>query len=151
MRGGLLDAERFAAAQAVDALEFAHAWYWERDANAGPYSSEAICLGHARTSDGLILIIADEITPITRKEYNAAKRACAPRYIFLKQGVTRSDAANRFIARERHHAVTVNFQNASELQSRILDSVRAYAVWVGRREQIRRRLGTDPKRAKVRV
>ena len=57
MAGGVYIVERSGCARVVDGTGIARAWYWERDAKSGPYCSEKVCLGHAATADGLILIL----------------------------------------------------------------------------------------------
>jgi hypothetical protein len=140
MRGGVLSAERAAAVQAVEGSSFATAWYWERDAKAGPYSAEAICLGHARTSDGLVLILARDLTPVTYREYMAAQSAGAPCYILLKESVSRTKEVRRFIDQQRSRAVTVHFGNLSELRTQITDALFNYVVQATRKEILRTRL-----------
>lgn len=78
MRGGGLARERAVAIDAIDGAAIHRARAWERDAHAGPYCSEAVCLGHARMSDALVLLVAEDLTPITRREYLAAKAASEP-------------------------------------------------------------------------
>ncbi len=139
MHGGALVNERQAAAKAINDTGFAFAWLWENDACAGPYSSEEICLGHARTSDGLVLILAKRLTPITRKEYEEADNAGVPRYVFLKQGTIRSPQVNLFVKKIRAKATTTaNFNNLSELETQIKAALYRYAV-----DSVRKRiLGT---------
>src|SRR5881397_2663089 len=72
MRRKPLAAERDAAARAIKSLRH-RPWLWERDARAGPYSSERICIGVAANSDALVLILARHLTPTTRKEYEATR------------------------------------------------------------------------------
>lgn len=134
MSGNVLDAERIAAAKAIDSTRFARAWYWERDARAGPYSAEDVCLGHARTSDGLVLIIDKQLTPVTYKEYISARDSGAPCYILLKAAPEREADVEEFIKAERAYAVTVNFQNLSELRTQITEAVIEYTVRATRKE-----------------
>ena len=101
MRGNRLTRERLAAVDAIETTQMATAWHWERDATAGPYCSRKVCVGHASTSDGLVLILGSRLTSITAAEYHAAKRAGVPRYMFLKDGSRRDKRAKNFIARER--------------------------------------------------
>jgi hypothetical protein len=68
MRGGVFTIERQGCAEALEGTGMARAWYWERDADAGPYSDLHICLGHAATADGLVLLLGDELTDTTRQE-----------------------------------------------------------------------------------
>lgn len=139
MKGGL-DSERIAAAEAVEATSFARAWYWERDSRAGPYSSEEVCLGHARTSDGLVLLLAEELRPMVRKEYRAAYDRGAPCYIMLKDLPIRPPDTEAFIGRERDgRAVTQGFGSTSELRTQVTGAIIEFAVQASRREIIRRR------------
>jgi len=129
MRGGVLVNERQAAAKAINETGFAFAWLWENDACTGPYSSEAICLGHARTSEGLVLILAKRLTPVTQKEYEEADNAGVPRYVFLKQGTRRDPQVNRFVKKIRAKATTTgNFNNLSELETQVKSALYRYAV-----------------------
>jgi len=129
MRDNVLNAERQTAAKAIDRTGFAIAWLWENDACAGPYSAEAICLGHARTSDGLVLLLAEQLTPITQMEYEAASLAGVPCYIFLKQGAQHDRKVERFIKTVREKtAVTAKFQGLSELETQVTKAMFRYAV-----------------------
>src|SRR5690242_18750827 len=91
MAGGALKKERAAAIAAVDNFPLTRAWAWERNANAGPYSSERECVAQAGTADGLVLILEDEPTTITQKEFDAARRSNAPVFLMLKSGVDRDE------------------------------------------------------------
>src|SRR5581483_1321095 len=136
MRGEVLAVERVAAAEAVEEIPgFARAWYWERDADAGPYCSEAVCLGHAATADGLVLILGDELTPITRKEYELAYGRGVPTYLLIDQRVVQNEEAKRFVDEQRTSAETIyrGFANVSELQTHILEALMRYAVGAVRR------------------
>jgi hypothetical protein len=134
-----LSDERLAAAEAVESMGIGVAWYWERDARAGPYSSESVCIGYARTSDCLVLILADELTDITYKEYVAAYQAGVPCIILLKQGVKRNKGVCEFIARERQHTVYRNFKNLSELRTEVTGAIRRYVIQASRKENLRNR------------
>jgi len=137
----VLHAERQAAADAIESTGFHRAWYWERDAHAGPYSSERLCVGTAATSDGLVLILASKLTRVTLMEYQAAYERGAPCFIFIKQGVRRAPDVNDFITKERRRgAVTVPFSSLEELRSRIVSALRAHAVGAGRRHSLEVRL-----------
>ena len=132
MRGGPLREERVAAAEAVESTQFAHAWYWERDANAGPYSSEGVCVGHARTSDGLILILGRTLTDITRAEFRAAHLAGAPCYIFTQSFANQDKAVRKFVKDNRDDAITAPFGNLSELRTQITGALIQFVVGAGR-------------------
>jgi hypothetical protein len=90
MAGGALKNERAAAVRIIERFESMRAWHWERDAVAGTFYSEEECVGNAATSEALVLILEEELTAVTRKEYLAAKRAGAHRIIVHRTGVHRS-------------------------------------------------------------
>lgn len=137
---GVLDAERVAAAEAVESTSIATAWYWERDARAGPYSSEAVCIGHARSSDGLVLLLAEELRPMVRREYTAAFDQGAPCYILVKEVAAREADADEFVSQERDGpAVTRPFRSISELKTEVTGAIVEFAVQSSRREIVRRR------------
>ena len=144
MRGDVLLNERRTADRAIKKTGYATPWLWENDACAGPYSSEVICLGHARTSDGLVLILAQQLTPITQKEYEEADHAGAWCYVFLKQSAKRQNKTDRFVSRVRKKGnTTVNFRNLSELESQITQALKksvvdSYRTAIMQRRNVRR-------------
>jgi Domain of unknown function (DUF4062) len=142
MRDGVLADERRAAIEAIDSQPYHRAWAWERDAKAGPYSSEKVCLGHAETSDALVLILADDLTKITAREYKAARKACVPRFVLLKDGASRTDVAEKFVTRERKRdVITVNFGNLAEVKTQIREALRNHILWTQRGSIARARSG----------
>src|SRR6266536_3827719 len=137
----VLHAERQAAADAIESTGFHRAWYWERDAHAGPYSSERLCVGTAATSDGLVLILASKLTRVTLMEYKGAYDAGHPCFIFIKQGVRHDPDVTAFIAKERRHgSITMPFGNLEELRTRIVDALYTYFIGAGRRRALEVRL-----------
>jgi hypothetical protein len=150
MNGDPLRAEREAAVQAIESTALARAWCWEQHARAGEFCAEAVCLGHARTSDGLILILGDSLTPVTRKEYVEAGKARAARFILMQDGVARDDEAREFIRRERDEAITKSFANLSELSKHIRDALTYHAVSSARQQQLAR-LGQPTQRRRIQV
>jgi hypothetical protein len=139
MAGGAFAAERAAAVEAIDAFPLSRAWAWERDADAGPYCSEPECVRHAGTSDALVLILGDELTPVTRKEYDAAYAAGAPIFVLLQAQVPRDDELQKFVALARERGVTVNFSSLGELATHITRAIRTWALRSGRSELLRTR------------
>lgn len=138
MRGALM-ADRAAAAAAVESTSMHSAWYWERDAEAGPYCSRGICLGHARTADCLLLLIEDDLSTITRAEYMEAKRHHVPRFVFLREGGTLAKAADRFIERERRTDIVYRrYSSTTELHSGVVSALFRYAINSQRRDQLSR-------------
>ncbi len=137
----VLRAEREAAAEAIESTGLARAWYWERDAHAGPYSSERLCVGTATTSDGLVLILARKLTRVTLLEYKGAYDAGHPCFIFIKQGVRRDPDVTAFVAKERRRGfITMPFGNLEELRTRIVDALYTYFIGAGRRRALEVRL-----------
>jgi hypothetical protein len=122
MAGGAFVAERLSCAATIDRTGYARAWYWERDANAGPYCSEKVCVGHAAMSDGLILILGDQLTDITRKEYEVARRRHIPTFVFIDQRAKPDAETQAFIETVRNgrrRSVTKDFANLAELESHV--------------------------------
>lgn len=138
MTGRVLSRERQAAIETIDGLGFARRWAWELDASAGPYCSERVCLGHARTSDGLVLILAETLTRVTEMEYFAAKANGVPCYILCKERVTRDAKTRHFITKERQHSITVNFRNVPELRSHVVNALYTDLIQAVRRDRRRR-------------
>jgi len=125
MAGGAYITERKGCAETVDATGLARAWYWERDAAAGPYCSEEVCLQNAARSDGLILILGDELTRMTRLEYEVARSRHVATFVFIDKRHTQDSEAHAFIAaiREQGGPVTKNFINESELATHVIDGL----------------------------
>lgn len=138
MRSKRLAAERVAAAEAAEELGVHFAWYWERDANAGPYSSENVCLGQARTSDCLVLILGETLTDITRREYLEARDAGAGCFIFTKVGCVRDGDAALFISQQRdvENVITKSFETVADLRTGVVRSLVMYAAQAQRRYQL---------------
>jgi tetratricopeptide (TPR) repeat protein len=120
MAGGALAAERKAGIDAVENFRPARAWAWERDAPAGSYYSEEECIRRAGTSDALVLIVEDELTPITEAEFDAARTGTATVIVLARRGVERSQRLTRFIKNVREWgAITKEFGDLDELKSEI--------------------------------
>ncbi len=127
MRSGTYVVERQRCAETVDRTGLVRAWYWERDANAGPYCSLELCLKRAATVDGLILILGDELTATTRQEYEVARGRSIPTFVFIDQRETQNDDAKSFVESVRnHHSVTKNFENLVELEAHVFSALREF-------------------------
>jgi hypothetical protein len=134
MRGGVYVAERRGCAHVVDGTGVARAWYWERDAKAGPYCSENVCLAKAATADGLILILGDELTSITRQEFEVAHSRGVATFVFIDERQKQDACAQAFIESvHARHCVTKNFANAAELETHVSEAVRTFQVQSWRR------------------
>jgi hypothetical protein len=142
MRGGSLRAERTAAIEAIDSQSgLAFAWAWEKNSRAGQYCAEAVCVGHAKTCDVLILILGSDLTPVTEKEFEAAGGECAQRVILVKDGVRMRRATKEFLERQRDESTIKKFRNVSELRSHIIDALSFHAVQSARVLQAARMRG----------
>jgi hypothetical protein len=152
MRGGALALERKAAIEHIRSSPYFEPWSWEENAYASPSCSEEVCVGNARNSDGLVLILGEELTPITEKEYLAAKERGVACMILVKEGVSPSRRAARFLETERRdHAVTVNFRNISELRSQITAALRGNLADAWRRDREFRVKRSTVNRTTVRI
>jgi tetratricopeptide (TPR) repeat protein len=141
MRDGSLTAERQEAASVVDAHPDTEPWLWERNADAGPYSSLEVCKGHASTSDILLLIVASDISDVTEAEWHAAQRGGATCAMLMKAGVTRSPRLRAFIGVERSNGIDVTFDGLSALRQAVEDALRRCMTDAVRQRALRRRLG----------
>jgi tetratricopeptide (TPR) repeat protein len=151
MTGDPLKAERRAAIEAIEEFPLAKPWAWEDTASAGPYYSETECVAQAGTSDGLVLILEDEITPIIRRELQAAQAAGVPIFVMLKTGVTRDAELEGLVKRIRGAGhITENFSSPGELKTRLAKAFRTLAMrsWreqiLGRRQATGSSAGDDP-------
>jgi hypothetical protein len=140
MRDAVYAEERRLCAEVIDKTGLFASWTWERNANAGPYCSLDICLGNASTVDGLILILGDELTDVTRQEYEVARGRHIPRFVLIDQRKAQNEAAEAFIQTVRAEpGVTKSFENLVELETYVLEAIRemnsrnwrshAHAVW----------------------
>jgi hypothetical protein len=140
MRDGTLAGERRTAVRVIDSHPWHRAWSWETSAESGPYSARRVCIANAQTSDALLLIVADELTSITKSEYLAAKRSGVPRFILVKSNAVQTPELKQFLDRERARTlVTVPFGNMSEFRTRIKGALRTYALRAHRESIVRRR------------
>lgn len=140
MSGNVLAVERRVAADTINDTPMHRAWCWEDNARAGAYHSEAECVRFAAASDGIVLLLGQRLTRITRAEYQAASQNGADRFIFVRNGESRTRQASQFIRRERRTAaITRNFANLSELRSHIVESLLASAVRASRQAVVNRR------------
>ncbi len=119
MAGGALTSEREAAIAAVEEFRPARAWAWEKDAPAGSFYSEEECVERARTSDALVLIVEDELTPVTRKEFEAAEKGTATVIVLARRGVKRNPDLTRFINNMRGRTITKEFSDLAELKAEV--------------------------------
>jgi tetratricopeptide (TPR) repeat protein len=119
MAGGALEVERRAAISAVENFRPARAWAWERDAPAGSFYSEEECVRRAGSSDALVLIVEDELTRVTKAEFDAARAGTATVIVLARRGVQQDRGLERFISEARRSAITKEFDDLDGLQSEI--------------------------------
>ncbi|MDQ6927674.1 MAG: tetratricopeptide repeat protein [Actinomycetota bacterium] len=144
MRNGSLAAERNAVAAVVDDHPDAEGMAWERNANAGPYSSVGVCTGHASTADVLFLVVSDDLTDVTEAEWRAAQKGGAACAMFTKTGVSRSSRLQTFIKIERSNGIDVPFEGLPSLQQAMSDALRRCITDASRQRTQRRRVGALP-------
>lgn len=136
---GTLDDERYATAKAITHLDGHHPWLWEADALVGVLHSVNECVKFARTSDGLVLLLADELSEVVSAEFAAAKERGAERYIYVKESdQDLPDDVKNFIEEERRSVVTRNFANTDELKTHVVDGLKRTQVRVHRQVQVQR-------------
>lgn len=140
MRSGLLSEARVAVAEAIEESGFHDAWFWERDGHAGPFSSRPVCIGHAETSDYLILVLGETLTEITRDEYFAAKAAAAAVFIFVPSECARDANAEEFFQAEAASVIYGKYRSPADLKSRVLSSLQSHIVRILRERQSDRQL-----------
>lgn len=114
------------------------AWRWEEDGVSGA-SEINLCKTAASESDGIVLLLANDVSPIVEAEFQAAWKSRALCFVFTKK--TRGLTANcrRFVERLAKLKVTpLRFQNESELRSSLQTKL-MHAVRRELRAQRRRR------------
>ncbi len=149
MRTGRLPRERLAVASVVDQHPDAEPWLWERNARAGRYSSFDVCVGIARTSDILLLILADELTDVTEAEWRAAKDGGANCALFVKDGSTLTPRAEAFIASERGDCIYVSYLDLTSLRRAVKSALTQSMTDAVRHRALARRareIGQSPAR-----
>jgi hypothetical protein len=139
MRSGELSNERAAVAAAISEMGAHRPWWWEKDGVAGEYCAEAMCLGHASTSEFLILILGSTLTDITRKEFLAAKDASATTIIFGPKGCVRDRRAKRFFKEQGDASTYGEYVSIADLKRRVQDSLYSAMVRAVREHQLSRR------------
>ena len=139
MRSGELARARKAAAAAIAETGFHNPWWWEKNGIAGQTCGEAVCLGNARTSDYLILILGTRLTDITRREYFAAKDNAVTVIIFGPKNCNRDEEARKFFDEEAREATYGEFSSMADLKQRIFDSLVASAVRAKRERQLHKK------------
>lgn len=144
MRDGSLASERAATADVVDEFPGMEPWLWERNASAGPYSSVSVCLGQARTSDILVLIVGDDITDITEREWRAAQENGAACVLLRKASSSPSAKLAAFIEAERGHGIDAEFAEDEDLRRELSKALRACVTEGVRGRRRNRRLSSTP-------
>lgn len=126
---GPLARERKAAIHAIDKTLVARSWSWERDGIPGGRSDVGTCVLHAQQSDALLLILADDITPVIEKEFNAALTSHGRCWVFAKLGASPDGDCQKFLRRLARKGIAhLNFSNTVELRTHIIDAIRDLAV-----------------------
>lgn len=136
LRDDCLHAEREAAIAAIAETQLVVPWAWERDVPAGNYPYQESCLHFAAKSDGLVLILEDDVSAFCRREYDAAASAGKTCYIFIKEGTPLSHSARKFLEEQRQRGNNpVHFRNCDELKSLLGRSLTVECVRAFRHSQ----------------
>ena len=145
MRSGELKSARKAVAEAVAETGFHQPWWWEKDGVAGEFCAEATCVGNAKTSEYLVLILGSRLTEITRKEYFATKDAGGTVIVFMPHGVKRNRVAQRFFRDEvkASNCAYGEYSSHADLRSRVLDSLKQHFARALREYQIVRKVSLN--------
>lgn len=149
MRSGRLRRDRLATASVVDVHPDAEPWLWERHARAGSYSAFEVCVGTAKTSDILLLILGDDLTDVTEAEWRAAKGAGANCALLVKEVSARTQRAEAFIAAERRECIYAGYSDVSGLRQAVQDALRQCMTDAVRHRALARRsrdVGQGPMR-----
>lgn len=139
MRSGELAEARMAVRDAIEETGWHASWTWEHDGEAGPFCSAGVCIGHASTSDFLILILGRTLTDITRGEYFAAKKRGAFTVVFLPTDAERDEAAEGFYQTEAKAGSYGKYSSMAELRARVIGSLQSIHMRVMREAQVDRR------------
>lgn len=137
---GSVDAERIAARSVIRGLGSHRPWLWEDDAPVGALHSEHECVGYAKTSDGLVLIIGGPLSPIIYAEYESARKAGANRYVFIREDAQVPPDVAKFIRRQQKGEIVYRyFANTAELKTHLHKSLQISVVRSSRHALISRR------------
>ena len=121
--------EREAAIAAITATQMVLPWAWEHEALAGHYPYEETCLHVASRSDGLVLLVDGNVSPLCEKEYAAAATAKKTCYIFIKAGRVLDAETETFIeAQRRLGSNPIRFRSLDELKSALSKSLQAECI-----------------------
>lgn len=146
IRGSELVAERAAATQALDAMPRVEPWLWERQGVAGPHDAREFCVRSSRTSDAVILIIGSTLTEVTLEEYEAAREAGAPTFVFLSSSVERDAETDHFVrvVREDHGLITQGYTSPADLAEKLTEALHAHFAYAWRSDLLARRNRFSP-------
>lgn len=126
---GPLRQEREAAIDAIDNTTVARAWSWEHNGIPGGRSDVETCVLHARQSDALLLILADDITPVIEKEFHAALTTHGRCWVFAKLNSSPDGNCQKFLRRLARKGIAHrNFSNTIELRTHIIETIRELTV-----------------------
>ena len=120
---GGFDNERSEVADAVEGTGMAQAWYWERDGYANPEGYREVCILHAKSSDALVMLVDDEISAGMQLEFDAAKAAGRPCYVFIKEECQQGEQLRRSLDEAGVTGAMPNFRNLSELRSHVINAL----------------------------
>lgn len=136
---GTLAQERRAARDAVRRFPHMRPWLWEEDAVPGATAYEQECTQVAGTSDQLVLIVGQDLSALTRAEYEAAERGGAGRYVMVRDGHEQHPELSEFLERQARLVPTRRFANVAELDTHLYRALNDATVRDVRQQSLVRR------------
>lgn len=145
-----LNRERLAVISALEDTSMANTWHWERDGYETDEGYLTVCTKHVHASDGLVLILAKDLSSSVMAEYVSAKAASRPCYVMIKDGCRQDENLQRFLDQEQPYVTIRLFKNLSELKSHVIETISSdmaeswRSVRMGRSVQVTRAPGENP-------
>lgn len=131
MTHDVLSEERAAARRAIEATEVSWCWSWEQHGTAGSFPPMDLCLDEVKRSHALVLVLGDELTENTHKEYSLAAELSIQRAVFVKEGKLKK-SAREFLERVRSEITYQEFGNPGELEAMVRKSLLLNMAYVFR-------------------
>lgn len=145
---GSLARERQAARDSVRRFPHMRPWLWEENAMPGLTNYEQECTRMAGTSDQLVLIVGQDLSALTRAEYEAAERGGAGRYVMVRDGHQQHPELIEFLGRQVGLVPTRRFANLAELDTHLHRALNDATVRDVRLQSLARRgvsFGPEPR------
>lgn len=136
---GSLDKERRVARDTIRRFPHLRPWLWEEDSVPGPLPYEQHCLAVAGGSAELVLILGEDVSAMTRLEFDAAKDGEVRTYILVREGHEPDPAVVSFLDAESRRTAIRRFANVAEMESHLFQALRAASVQDSQQQSLLRR------------